>query len=203
MIRDQIANLKKICFSIPLINVGNFSVDDVKNSFNIAVIDKCIRNLKPGKACGPDELSAENLQHAHLIITKCFHKLFIVMINCGLARTDFGRGIVVPLVKDETRDIHSANNNRPITLVPILSKLFEAVILEYYGNCFVVDDLQFGFKKGLNFNNAIFMLRTTIDHFTRRGSSIYVVALDISKAFDSVQHYKLFKVLLRSGLPKC
>ena len=51
--------------------VDNFSVDDVKNSFNIEVIDKCIRNLKPEKACDPDELSAEHLQHAHPIITKC------------------------------------------------------------------------------------------------------------------------------------
>ena len=95
------------------------------------------------------------------------------MINYGLAPTDFRRGIVVPLVKDKTGDIHSANVNsvkRPITLVQIISKLFEAVILECYGNCFVVNDLQFGFKKGLSCNNAIFTLRTTIDHFTRRGS---------------------------------
>ena len=183
--------------------VGNFSVDDVKNSFNIEVLDKYIRNLKPGKACGPDELSAEHLQHARPIITKCIHKLFSVMMNYGLAPTEFGRGIVVPLVKDKTGDIHSANHYRPIMLVPIISKLFEAVILECYGNCFVVDDLKFGFKKGLSCNNANFTLRTTIDYFTRHGSSIYAAALDISKAFNTVQHYKLFKVLVRSGLPKC
>ena len=88
----------------------NFSLDDVTNSFNIEVIDKCISNFKPGKVCGPDELSAEHLQDAHPIITKCIHKLFSVMINYGLAPTDFGRGIIVPLVKDKTGDIHSANN---------------------------------------------------------------------------------------------
>ena len=70
------------------------------------------------------------------------------MINYGLAPTDFDRGIVVPLVYDKTEDIHSANNYKPITLVPIISKLFEAVILECCGNCFVVDDLQFGLRKG-------------------------------------------------------
>ena len=117
------------------------------------------------------------------------------MINCGLAYTGFGRGIVVTLLKDKTGDIHSANNYRPITLVQIISKLFEEVILQCYGNCFVVDDLQFGFKKGLSCNNAIFTLRTTIEHFTRRGSSIYAAALDISKTVDTVQHYKLFQVL--------
>ena len=69
------------------------------------------------------------------------------MINCGPAPTDFGRGIIVPLVKDKTGDIHFANNYRQIALLPIISKLFEAVILECYGSCFVVDDLQFGFEK--------------------------------------------------------
>ena len=61
------------------------------------------------------------------------------MINYGLAPTGFDIGIIVPLFKDKTGDIHSANNYRPITLVPIISKLIEAVILECYGNCFDVD----------------------------------------------------------------
>ena len=56
------------------------------------------------------------------------------MINYGLAPTGFGRGIVVPLVKDKMKDIHFANSYRPITLIAIISKLFEAVILECYGN---------------------------------------------------------------------
>ena len=135
-------------FSIPLINMWEISRLMMLKPLSIEVIDKCIRNLKPGKACGPDELSAERLQHAHPIITKCIHKLFSVMINYDLAPKGFGSGIVVPLVKDKTGYIHSANNYRPITLVPIISKLFEAVNLDCYGNCFVVDDLQFGFKKG-------------------------------------------------------
>ena len=41
---------------------------------NVELIDKCIRLLKLGKACGPDELSAEHLVHAHpsLVIHICF-----------------------------------------------------------------------------------------------------------------------------------
>ena len=40
---------------------------------NVELIDKCIRLLKLGKACGPDELSAEHLVHAHpLWLSICF-----------------------------------------------------------------------------------------------------------------------------------
>ena len=50
------------------------------------------------------------------------------------------------------------------------------------------DDLQFGFKHGLGCNEAIFALRTTVSHFTAAGSSVYLGAFDIRKAFDSVHH---------------
>ena len=47
------------------------------------------------------------------------------------------------------------------------------------------------------------MLRTTIDYFTGRGSSIYDDSLDISKAFDTVNHYKLMCSLMKVDFPKC
>jgi hypothetical protein len=40
-----------------------------------------------------------------------------------------------------------------------------------------------------------------VNYFTERGSCVYAAALDLSKAFDSVNHFKLFSALLKSGLP--
>ena len=88
-------------------------------------------------------------------------------------------------------------------MVLIIFILFDSVILECYADCLLTDDLQFGFKRGMGCTNAIFSLRTTIDHFTSRGGSIYAAALDIRKAFDTVHHFKLFKNLITSGMPKC
>jgi Reverse transcriptase (RNA-dependent DNA polymerase) len=64
------------------------------------------------------------------------------------------------------------------------------------------DDRQFGFKKDLGCSNAIFAVRSTVDYFNDRGSTVYTAALDISKAYDRVSHYKLFTALLHSGIPK-
>ena len=49
--------------------------------------------------------------------------------------------------------------------------------------------------------NAIFSLRTVIDYFRERGSTVYASSLDVSKAFDNVNHYKLFTSLLKAGFP--
>jgi len=46
----------------------------------------------------------------------------------------------------------------------------------------------------------VFLCRSTIDHFTHRGSNVYVATLDIKKAFDRVNHYKLFVSLLGAGV---
>ena len=49
--------------------------------------------------------------------------------------------------------------------------------------------------------NAIFVVRSTIDYFVHRGSSVYAAALDVSKAYDSVNHRKLFSAIRDAGVP--
>jgi len=59
----------------------------------------------------------------------------------------------VPLVKDKSGDLSSVANYRPITLSPIISKIFESVLLIKYGMYLNVNERQFGFYC----NNAIFV----------------------------------------------
>jgi Reverse transcriptase (RNA-dependent DNA polymerase) len=116
--------------------------------------------------------------------------------------TNFGTGTIVPLVKDKTGDVSSTNNYRAITLVPVISKLFECVLLHITDEFLNNDDRQFGFKKGLGCANAIFIVCNTVDYSTDRGSTVYAAALDISKAYDCILHVRLFTSLLCTGMPR-
>ena len=93
-----------------------------------------------------------------------------------------------PLVKDKTGDINNVSNYRDITLIAGISKLFEGVLLEICNEFLQSDHLQFGFKKGVGCSNAIFSLRTVIDYFRERCSTVCASALDVSKAFENVNH---------------
>jgi len=62
--------------------------------------------------------------------------------------------------------------------------------------------LQFGFKSKSSCSHGIFAFKTTVDHYIKNGSTVSVCALDISKAFDRVDHYKLFNVLMDRSLSK-
>ena len=63
-------------------------------------------------------------------------------------------------------------------------------------------DLQFGFKQKSSCAHAIFLLKQDLtDYFVTRGSNVYLAALDAHKAFDRVNHVKLFGLMLDKGLP--
>jgi len=90
------------------------------------------------------------------------------------------------------------NNYRAITLSPVISKLFEMVILDTSNDFLSTDTLQFGFKDKVGCTDAIFTLKSTI--VTLQIEVVFVASLDISKVFDSVNHFKLYRSLLRVGI---
>ena len=169
---------------------------------NVELVDKCLRGLKLGKASGPDGLCTESLLNAHPKLATLLCALFRSILIHNYVPIEFGQGIIVPLIKDKTGDHSSLSNYRAITLIPVMSKLFEHIILDVCDEYLTSDDRQFGFKKHLGCGNAIFAVRSTMDYFNDRGSTVYTAALDVSKAYDCVQHYKLFTALLRVGMPR-
>ena len=68
-------------------------------------------------------------------------------------------------------------------------------LLELYGTYLLTSNLQFGFKKGLGCSHALLTVRSVADYFTNHGSNVTLCALDMSKAFDKVNHSALFNKL--------
>jgi hypothetical protein len=163
-------------------------------------VDKAVRNLELGKACGPDNLSAEHLIYAHPLLIIHMRLLFNMIFANAVVPGKFGEGFMIPLVKDKSGNLNNVTNYRGITLVPVISKVLEGVISAVCLSCFDTDDHQFGFKKGKGCTDAIYLFTTTVDHFIDHGSSVFVAALDISKAFDKVDHNKLFTLLGEAGI---
>ena len=74
-------------------------------------------------------------------------------------------------------------------------------ILDSYGDYLLLSDLQFGFKKGTGCNHALYTVRSVVEHFTASGSVVNLCALDMSKAFDKVNHYALWIKLMDRSVP--
>jgi len=81
--------------------------------------------------------------------------LFTAMIRHSLVPNSFRFGIIQPIPKHKHGDLSNIDMYRGITLTPVLSKLFESVLLSIYGKAFQSDHLQFGFKKMVLFHIVI------------------------------------------------
>jgi hypothetical protein len=171
--------------------------------FTISNITNANDKLKLSKSAGEDQLMAEHIVYAHPCLLASLKIFFNLMLKVGYVPNAFGRGIMIPLVKDSNGDITVCENYRCITLSCIISKLFEYSLFDLCQSCMVTNDLQFGFKAGIGCSDALFTLKNVVNYFNNNGSTVTLTALDISKAFDKVSHFKLFTKLLKRGFPKC
>jgi Reverse transcriptase (RNA-dependent DNA polymerase) len=180
-----------------------YKAADYSLCFYITVqqIDSCLRELHLHKASGPDHLAGEHLVYAHPSLIIHLRLLFSLIVVHGFVPDWFGQGIIVPLVKDKSISINNISKNRPITLTPVISKVFETLLMSICKCKVATSDLQYGFKKGIGCPNVTFSVKTVVNHFIELGSSVYAAMLDLRKAFDSVNLSKLYDALLQAGIP--
>ena len=161
--------------------------------FNIELVHSSITSSSNGKARGLDELTAEHLKYAHPAIELVLTKLFNLMLKCRIVPDSFGRSYSVPIPKGYCSRAKSVtvDDFRAISICSVISKVFELGVLDRFQNFFSSSDNQFGFKKNLSCNHAIYSLGKVVDSFTSNGSTVNSCSLDLSKAFDKTNYNAL------------
>ena len=72
--------------------------------------------------------------------------------------------------------------------------------LQQYVNC-EVPDVQAGFRKGRAMRNQIANIRWIMEKAREFQENLYFCFIDYAKAFDCVDHNKLWKILKEMGIP--
>jgi hypothetical protein len=86
--------------------------------------------------------------------------------------------------------------------MPIISKLFELILLPILNPFIESSNSQFAFKKGFGCAHAIYSVNKIVNYFTSLNSTVNLCSVDISKAFDKVNYYKLFSKMMDRNVPK-
>ena len=160
--------------------------------------------MKRGKAADLDGITCEHLIFSHALLPCILAKLFNIMIDIGYVPLSFGRSYTVPILKNNCNiygKTVTVDDFRGVSISPVISKVFEHCILDRYGALLDSSDNQFGFKKNLGCANAVYVLRSIVDYYVSFGSTVNICAVDLSKAFDKMNHHGLFLKLMERNIP--
>ena len=81
----------------------------------------------------------------------------------------------------------------------VMLKILQARLQQYVRN--ELPDVQAGFRKGRGTRNQIANIRWIMEKTREFQKSIYFCFIDYAKAFDCVDHNKLWKILKEMGIP--
>ena len=154
-------------------------------------IVECLKQLKNGKAAGIDGLTAESYKFASRNVCSVIANIFNSCIAHSYLPSEIMKFILCPILKKPSLDPTITKNYRPIALATVMSKVFELLILTRHKVKFQTSTSQFGYKKGVGTETAIFTLKQVAHHYLRKGSPVYICYLDATAAFDNVELSKL------------
>lgn len=161
-----------------------------------------IKTLKNTKSVGIDGLPT--------FIFKKFAK-FLAPVLTFLINISFTQGKFPDLLKrskvsplHKKNDRKDMNNYRPITLVPIISKIFEKAMHKRITNFFdkhsIIAEEQNGFQRNKSTTLAAYsLIKTVVDNIDKK-VPVVSVFFDMSKAFDYVDHQILLKKCEKYGI---
>ena len=162
-------------------------------------VSDIIHELQNGKS---SDIPIIVIKAARLVISPYLSKLYNVYMNLGIFPDSLKTSKVTPIYKKGNRE--HIENYRPVSTLPIFGKIFEKLIYSrlyrFLDSRGIISDTQFGFRKGHSTAHAIQYSANIVNNSMKNKKHVLGIFIDLSKAFDTLDHTILLKKLENHGI---
>jgi hypothetical protein len=147
------------------------------------------------KSCDLDPVPTWLLKQCLNILLPFIVKLVNLSLSTSTMPTEFKTAILRPLLKKPSLDCETLKNFRPVSNLPFISKVIEKVVAERFHEHMksngLYESMQSAYRKYHSTETALLKVQNDILEAVDEGSVAVLVLLDLSAAFDTIDHEKL------------
>ena len=178
---------------------NNVPVEGPVRKVETGEVRKAVQEMKNGKAAGPSGVNSEMLKIAEGLTVEQLTKVANSMLEGKEMPTMWKESLLVPLYKGKG-DALKCSNYRSIKLLDHAMKVVEKVFERRLRSNTELDGAQFGFQGGRGTTDAIFIVRQMIEKFLNASRPLYLVFIDLEKAFDHIPRSVVEWAMRRKGV---
>lgn len=182
---------------IPGNRASELSLCEVFPPIAVEDVAEKINKIRMKAAAGPD-----GFQKEHLLIPglpTILAKLFNILCYCSYFPSVWKENRTT-LIPKANKPSSLVENWRPITIGPILGRIFSSIIDGRIRRGIVLNPRQKGFTAESGCKINIDLLSAALDYSKKKKGGVFTI-VDISKAFDTVPHSAIIPCLARKGVP--
>ena len=113
--------------------------------FTVEDVDCTIHSLKNNKTARPDGLISDHLLYAGSRLPVLLAKLFNSFLMQGFVPESFAMSLIVQVPKGDANKLNVFEGYKPVSLINVISKVFEMCLLNVLNRFIINDEEQFGF----------------------------------------------------------
>jgi len=151
-------------------------------------ISKAFRKLKPKKSSGMDGISQELLKSIESVVKVPLQLIVNTSISTGTFPECWKHSKTVPIHKKDDPTLPS--NYRPVSCLPVASKILESIVLtqltDYFERNRLLPEQQHGFRSGRSTTTAVASMIAEWSKAHEENKTTGVLLWDLSCAFDTI-----------------